>query len=408
VDGANAWQSFLNVTLPGLRPVLSFVTMVTILASANMFGQSYLMTQGQPGTETRTLIYQIAETGLRNFQMGDAAAMSYVMTIMLVFLSIVVFWLFRDAPRSEEAELMATSVEPTHGASRSGARSATAGKARGPGTRSPARKVVRYVVLVLLGLLFISPLIFMVSTSFKTRQDATAIPPSWIPPNPTTDAYTAILNAAGTPVLRWFANSLIAAACNALLVVATASLAAYALARMEFRVKRVVFALIVATLFVPPVILTIPNYLIVGQLRWLDTLVAVIVPTAASAFGVFFLRQFFLSLPRELEEAAFLDGANRWQIFYRVILPLSRPALVTLGLLAFLTNWNDFLWPVYVLFSPESQTLPAGLSTLQSANSVRYDLLMAGAVIASVPALLLFMFSQRFVIEGVSRSGIKG
>jgi multiple sugar transport system permease protein len=303
---------------------------------------------------------------------------------------------------------MATSVEPTHGASRSGASYATAGKARGPGTRSPARQVVRYVVLVILGLLFISPLIFMVSTSFKTRQDATAVPPSWIPPNPTTEAYTAILNAAGTPVLRWFGNSLIAAACHALLVVATASLAAYALARMEFRFKRVVFALIVATLFVPPVILTIPNYLIVGQLRWLDTLVAVIIPTAASAFGVFFLRQFFLSLPKELEEAAFLDGANRWQIFYRVILPLSRPALVTLGLLAFLTNWNDFLWPVYVLFSPESQTLPAGLSTLQSANSVRYDLLMAGAVIASVPALLLFVFSQRFVIEGVSRSGIKG
>jgi multiple sugar transport system permease protein len=303
---------------------------------------------------------------------------------------------------------MATSVEPTHEARGSGAPSGTAGKARGPGTRSPARQVVRYVVLVVLGLLFVSPLIFMVSTSFKTRQDATAIPPSWIPPNPTTEAYTAILNASGTPVLRWFANSLVAGACNALLVVVTAALAAYALARMDFRGKRLIFALIVGTLFVPPVILIVPNYLIVGQLRWLDTLLAVIIPTAASAFGVFFLRQFFLSLPKELEEAAFLDGANRFQIFYRVILPLSRPALVTLGLLAFLTNWNDFLWPVYVLFSPESQTLPAGLSTLQSANSVRYDLLMAGAVIASVPALLLFVFSQRFVIEGVSRSGIKG
>jgi multiple sugar transport system permease protein len=234
------------------------------------------------------------------------------------------------------------------------------------------------------------------------------VPPSWIPPHPTTEAYTTILTASGTPVLRWFANSLIAAACNAALVVATAALAAYPLARMNFRGKRVVFSLIVATLFVPPVILTIPNYLIVGELRWLDTLLAVIVPTAASAFGVFFLRQFFLSLPKELEEAAVLDGANRFQTFWKVILPLSRPALVTLALLSFLTNWNDFLWPVYVLFSPETQTLPAGLATLQSANSVRYDLLMAGAVIASVPALLLFVFSQRFVIEGVSRSGIKG
>ena len=169
-------------------------------------------------------------------------------------------------------------------------------------------------------------------------------------------------------MLRWFLNSMVAAFGNSLLVVATAALAAYPLARMEFRGKRLVFGAIIATLFIPPVILVIPNYLIVGELKWLDTLVAVIVPTAASAFGVFFLRQFFLTLPRELEEAAFIDGANRWQVFWRVVLPLSKPALVTLGLLAFLTNYNDFLWPVYVLFSPENQTLPAGLSTLQSAN----------------------------------------
>jgi multiple sugar transport system permease protein len=285
--------------------------------------------------------------------------------------------------------------------------------AAGPAVRQRRRPlrpgtVVRYVVLVLLALLFVSPLLFMLVTSFKTRIEATGIPPTWIPRHPTTQAYKAILGASGTPVLRWFANSMIAATAHALLVVSTAALAAYPLARMQFRGKNIVFGAIVATLFVPPVILVIPNYLIVGDLKWLDTLAAVIVPTAASAFGVFFLRQFFLSLPRELEEAALLDGANRLQIFTRIVLPLSKPALVTLALLAFLTSWNDFLWPVYVLFSPETQTLPAGLSTLQSANSVRYDLLMAGAVIASLPVLLLYLFAQRFVIEGVSRSGLKG
>jgi multiple sugar transport system permease protein len=169
-----------------------------------------------------------------------------------------------------------------------------------------------------------------------------------------------------------------------------------------------VFAIVIATLLIPPVILIIPNYLIVGTLGWLNSLVAIIIPTAASAFGVFFMRQFFLSLPSELEEAAILDGANRWDIFLRVIVPLSKPAIATLALLAFLTNWNDFLWPVYVLFSADVQTLPAGLGTLQSANAVRYDLLMAGAVIASVPVLVLFVFLQRFIIEGVSRSGLKG
>jgi multiple sugar transport system permease protein len=272
-----------------------------------------------------------------------------------------------------------------------------------------AKRALRYVVLIVLAVIFISPLLFMLVTSFKTRADATSLPPEWIPSPFSLEAYQVLLAGTGeTPVLRWFANSMLAAASHALLVVATSAMAAYALARMEFRGKRIVFATIIATLFVPPVILIIPNYLIVGQLRWLNTLVAIIVPTAASAFGVFFLRQFFSQLPLELEEAARLDGANRWQIFWKVVIPLSRPALVTLAMLSFLTNYNDFLWPVYVLFSPETQTLPAGLSTLQTANAVRYDLLMAGAVVASVPVLALYVGAQRFIIEGVSRSGLKG
>lgn len=269
-------------------------------------------------------------------------------------------------------------------------------------------KALRYTLLGLLTLLFVSPLIFMVGTSFKTSSEAVDTPPTLVPTEPTTQAYDRILDSQDTPVFQWFLNSLMAASAHALLVVATASLAAYALARLEFRGKRIIFGIIILTLFVPPVILVIPNYEIVGRLYWLDTLTAIIVPTAASAFGVFFLRQFFLQLPRELEESAFLDGANRWQVFTKVILPLAKPALATLALLSFLTNWNDFLWPVYVLFSPENRTLQAGLATLQSANSVRYDLLMAGAVVASLPVLLLYVFAQRYVIEGVSRSGLKG
>ena len=264
------------------------------------------------------------------------------------------------------------------------------------------------MVLVVLSILFLSPLIWMAVTSFKTQADAIAPIPQWIPENPTTAAYDAMLGSADTPVLRWAANSVLAATAQALLVVATAALAAYALARMNFRGKRLIFGTIVATLFVPAVILIIPNYIIVSRFAWLDSLTAVIVPGAASAFGVFFLRQFFLSLPEELEEAAYVDGAGPFRIFWSVVLPLSKPALATLAMLAFLTNWNDFLWPLYVLFSAEQQTLPAGLATLQNANAVRYDLLMAGAMIAAVPVLLLYLVAQRFVIEGVSRTGLKG
>ena len=271
-----------------------------------------------------------------------------------------------------------------------------------------ALRVLQYAVLIVLTILFISPLIWMAVTSFKTQADAIAPSPQWIPAHPTTKAYDAMFGSSDTPVLRWFLNSLLAATAQALLVVATAALAAYALARMSFRGKRLIFLTIVATLFVPAVILIIPNYILISKFAWLDSLTAVIVPGAASAFGVFFLRQFFMSLPEELEEAAYVDGAGPFRIFWSVVLPLSRPALVTLGLLAFLTNWNDFLWPLYVLFSAEKQTLPAGLATLQNANAVRYDLLMAGAMIAAVPVLLLYLAAQRFVIEGVSRTGLKG
>jgi multiple sugar transport system permease protein len=185
-------------------------------------------------------------------------------------------------------------------------------------------------------------------------------------------------------------------------------MAAYALARMEFRGKKLLFGMIIATLFVPIFTLIIPNFLIIDRLGWLDSLWALVVPGAASAFGVFFLRQFFLGLPRELEEAALLEGANAWQIFTKVILPLSKPALATLAVISFLTNWNDFIWPVYVLFSPDNFTLPPGLGTLQGAYSVNYPVIMAGAALASIPALILFMVTQRYVIEGVSRSGLKG
>ena len=270
------------------------------------------------------------------------------------------------------------------------------------------RRTLQYGVLGLLTLLFVSPLIYMATTAFKTTADAASPTPQWIPAQPTTGAFSEIFGNEATPVVRWLISSILAAGLQSLLIVVTASLAAYALARLEFPGKRIIFAIIIGTLFIPPVILLIPNYLIVGRLGWLDTLAAVIVPGAAGAFGVFFLRQFFLCLPRELEEAAFLDGASRWRTFTSVVLPLSRPALVTLAMLSFLTNWNDFLWPVYVLFSPENQTLPAGLSTLQNANAVRYDLLMAGALIASVPVLVLYAAAQRYVVEGVSRAGLKG
>lgn len=271
------------------------------------------------------------------------------------------------------------------------------------------RRSVFYLVLMVLTLLFVLPVVWMVVTSVKTSGDATRLPLSWLPRPFTMEAYEPLFTTTSTtPVLRWFMNSLIAATAQTALILATASAAAYALARLEFPGKRLLFGMIVSTLFIPAFVFLIPNFVMMNRLGWLDTLWALVVPGAAGAFGVFFLRQFFLSLPKELEEAALLDGANHWEVFTQVVLPLSKPALATLGVLSFLTNWNDFLWPVYVLFSPESLTLPAGLKALQGAATINYPIAMAGAVVASIPVIILFVIAQRYVIESVARSGIKG
>ena len=277
-----------------------------------------------------------------------------------------------------------------------------------PGAPAPRRRprIGLGVLLVVLTLVFALPLLFMVSTSFKSAVEANALEFRLWPADPTLDAYRSIL--ADEPVLRWAWNSLLVAVLHAALVVVLATTSAYALARMDFRFKRLLFGLVIATMFVPGVILLIPNFLVVNSLGWLNSYASLVVPGAAGAFGVFSLRQFFMGIPPSLEEAARLDGANQWAIFVRIVLPLARPAVATLAVLSFLASWNDFLWPVFVLFTSDMQTLPAGLAQLQADSGARYDLLMAGAVVASLPVLLVYVLAQRYVIEGVAQGGVKG
>jgi multiple sugar transport system permease protein len=270
-------------------------------------------------------------------------------------------------------------------------------------------RTLLYAALGVLTLIFVLPWVWMAFSALKPSEEVTGVPPTFFPKVFTTKSFDTIFSSTGqTPVIRWFLNSMIAALATTALVLATAAPAAYALARMEFRGRRVLLGMVLATLFIPPIIFLPPTFLVVDTLGWLDKLPAVIFPMAASAFGVFFLRQFFLGLPQELEEAAILDGANSFQVFTKVILPLSRPALATLAVLTLLTNWNDFLWPIYVLFSPEHLTLSPGLALLQGASTTDYALIMAGAVVASIPVLIVFSFAQRFLIQGISRTGLKG
>ncbi|MEJ5867000.1 carbohydrate ABC transporter permease [Pseudokineococcus sp. 5B2Z-1] len=267
-------------------------------------------------------------------------------------------------------------------------------------------RLLLWAALVVLSLVFALPLLVMLSTSFKSAAEANSLDFTALPLEPSLDAYRSVLT--DVPVLRWFINSTLVALLHAALVVVLATTSAYAFARMEFRGKRLLFALVLATMFVPAVILLIPNFLVVNELGWLNSYASLVVPGAATGFGVFFLRQFFLGVPVSIEEQARLDGCDQWQVFRRVVVPLAGPAIATLAVLSFLTSWNDFLWPVFVLFTSDMQTLPAGLAQLQSDNVLRYDLLMAGAVIASVPVLALYVLAQRFIIEGVAQGGVKG
>lgn len=270
-----------------------------------------------------------------------------------------------------------------------------------------------YVALSLIAMVFIVPVVWMFLTSFRVSEDTRAIPIQLIPRRFTLGAYRMILDpnseaAGANPVPTWFLNSMIVATLGTVWNIVVASMAAYPLARMQFKGRNLLFATLIATMFIPGFIFLMPNYLMMDRLHWLDTIWALVIPGAAGAFGVFFLRQFFLSIPHELEESALIDGANQWTIFTRIIVPLSEPALVTLAVLSFLGHWNDFIWPLFVLFSPEKLTLAPGLATLKGAYVTDYPVVMAGATVAAVPVLILYVILQRYVIEGVASSGLKG
>lgn len=272
--------------------------------------------------------------------------------------------------------------------------------------RNLGTRVLLYAVLILLTLFFLMPLLWMFTTAFKPFVET--LNPNWIPREPTLGNFTSIFSDPSTPVLRWFVNSLGLATVYTILTLIVDAMAAYAYARMEFPGRNLLFGLLLATLVMPGLMFLIPNYLTVARLGWIDTYQAVIFPGLAGVFGVFFLRQFFQSIPRELEEAALIDGANTWIIFTRVVLPLSGGALATLGVLTFMANWNDFLWALLVLTDRQIQTLPPGLATLQGQYTFDYGKLMAGAAVTAVPVLIIYIFLQRFIVQSIAMTGLKG
>ncbi len=270
------------------------------------------------------------------------------------------------------------------------------------------RAVLFYAVLCAIAFIILVPLLWMLSTSFKIKSQVITLDIRWIPHPFTWANYQYDLNNPLLPVVQWFFNSLEVASISTIAIVVIDSLAAYAYARMEFPGRTIIFGALLATLFLPGILFLVPNFVTIANLGLLNTYAGVILPGLAGVFGVFFLRQFFATIPKELEEAAMLDGATRFQIYYKVILPLSRPALVTLAIISFVASWNDFLWPLLILNDNEKLTLPPGLSQLQSLYITQYGEMMAGAVIVAVPVLLVYVALQRYIVRSVATTGLRG
>ncbi|MAU12528.1 MAG: ABC transporter permease [Anaerolineaceae bacterium] len=274
---------------------------------------------------------------------------------------------------------------------------------------SLGKNVWSYVVLIGISLFVIMPLSVAVTQSFMTNQEVNRWPPKLIPTEPTLDSYEQVVTQEDIRLDLWLRNSLIAASGYTLAVLVLCAPAAYAFARLKFPGNNIIFAILLVTIMIPQQVTLIPNYLLMRDLQWLDTFNALIFPGAANVFGVFLLRQFFIQIPAELEEAAVLDGASYFGRFWHVILPLSTNALVALGIFVFLGHYNDLFWPLIVTNSLETRTLPVGLQVLNSSYAGNFrPMVLAGAILSTIPILIVYILFQRRIIQGVMLTGMGG
>lgn len=273
-------------------------------------------------------------------------------------------------------------------------------------------KIVSYLVLIAFAAAILMPFAFMLSTAFKTQRGLFVLPPQWIPDPITFENFEKVLTPTKQAnIPRAFVNSLFIAIVTTIGEVFVSTLAGFAFARMRFPGRNKFFALLLATMMIPGVVTLVPSFILFKELGWLRSFLPLIVPVMfGTAFAVFLSRQFFATLPQELEEAGKIDGANMFQVYIYIFLPLATPIIATLFVLGFIARWNDFLSPLIYLIGapPEMDTIPLALARLQGAYTVEWTTLMAGSTVALVPIILLFFMFQRYFIESIAMTGVKG
>lgn len=266
-----------------------------------------------------------------------------------------------------------------------------------------------YAFLIILAILILFPLVNTVSQSFMTNREVNVFPPRIIPVEPTIQGYIQVITQGDVRLDLWLRNSLVAASLYTIAVLCIVSPAAYAFSRLSFPGKNVLFAILMVTIMIPGQVTLIPNFLLLRDLKWLDTFYALVLPGAANVFGLFLLRQFFMQIPREIEEAVVLDGGGYFARFRHAILPLSTNVLAALSIFVFLGHYNDLFWPLIVTNTLETRTLPVGLSIIQSSYAGQFrPMILAGAVLSFIPILVVFILFQRQIIKGVVTTGMGG
>lgn len=274
-----------------------------------------------------------------------------------------------------------------------------------PNTRL-VRKALLYLLLTVVALIILFPLLYALAASFMTQDEIARYPPKFIPSGLNLDNYRAVLQR--LPIPRYILNSFIVAASVMIAQLVTASLSAYAFAVREFRGRTALFMLFLATLMIPFEVTLIPNYQTIAQWGLKDSYLGLIAPFVATGFGTFLLRQFFLSIPSELHDAATLDGCGSLRYLLTIVIPLSRPALGTLAVYSFLGTWNQYLWPLLVTDSRNMRTTQIGLNFLRNEESLSYNLIMAGVVLVLIPTIALLIVGQRQLIRGLTAGSVKG
>ena len=273
-------------------------------------------------------------------------------------------------------------------------------------TSAIVRKVLLYVLLIIIGIIMVVPFLWMISTSLKEQYDTVKIPPVWIPNPPRWQNYVDLF--IQQPMLQFMLNTIKIVFFVVLGQLFFSSLAAYSFARIKFKGRTVMFFFYIATLMVPGQVTMIPTYLMFAKVGLVDNHIVLILPAFFSAFGVFLLRQFFMSLPKELEEAAEIDGCNPFTTYYRIMLPLIVPAMLTLGVFTLMNTWNDYMGPLIYLTTPEKYTMTLGIAYFKGVYTTQWNLVMAGSVLSVIPILVAYLCAQKYFVEGIAFSGVKG